>query len=209
MKRGIVLLVCAALAAPAGGCAGTFGGVGRTSKISDASRITARSIIPSNERYRGVIEHLALAEEIYAGQFDLLRERRAKLRSRRRSLTLASYATFAATTLIIGGAAIASASSGDPMTASESGLRTAGYGALAGLGVGTTMEVMNLMQEDPSNVEAKISHLQTSYGNMVDRLGVLFEQLETEGAAAKSIELRAGPIIEAFINDALQINIKG
>jgi hypothetical protein len=182
--------------------------VGRSVKITDSSRITAQSIVPAGEKYRRVSEHLALAEEIYSNQLDLLRGRRAALRSRRRTLTLASYATFAVTTIIISAAAISSANDGDPMSAGSGELRATGYGALGGLGVGTTLEVVNLMQEDPSAVEAKIRHLQSSYDNMVDRLSVLFEE-EASEASARSIELKAGPIIEEFISEALQINIKG
>ena len=98
--------------------------------------------------------------------------------------------------------------------ATSSSLRTAGYGALGGLGVGTTLEVVNLMQEDPSNVEAKIRYLQSSYDNMIDRLRELSEErsdVAADGPPTKPRPLaaQASPIIEAFINDALQINVKG
>jgi len=207
MTRVIASLLCLSLAGA--GCAGEFGSVGRTTRISDSSRVTASSIVPDDAKHRGVIEHLALAEEIYAKTLDALRERRGSLRSRHRTLTLATYATFAATTLVIGAAAI-SRSANESM-ASNPDLRMAGYGALGGLGVGTTLEVVNLMQEDPANVEAKIRHLQSSYDNMVDRLRVLFEGAEggAEEVTPEEIELRAGPIVESFINDALQISIKG
>ena len=120
---------------------------------------------------------------------------------------------------MIGAAAISKSNSGDTM--STDGMRTAGYGALGGLGVGTTLEVMNLMQEDPSNVETKIHQLQASYDNMIDRLHVVFEQRPDakpapesaapggRPAADSSFEVAASPIIEAFINQALQINVKG
>jgi len=210
MKRTIAMTLCAAMAATGGaGCAGTFGSVGRTTRISDSSRITAGSIVPDDEKHRNVIEHLALAEEIYGKTLDALRDRRGSLRARRRTLTLATYATFAVTTLVIGAAAISSSGGDQTMGDTDEGLRTAGYGALAGLGLGTTLEVVNLMQEDPANVEAKIGHLQSSYDNMVERLRELFEHAERDGLTPQTIEVRAGTIIETFINEALQINVKG
>jgi hypothetical protein len=205
MKSLTATLLCISLAGA--GCAGEFGSVGRTTRISDGSRVTASSIVPDDANNRGIIEHLALAEEIYAKQLDDLRARRGTLRSRRRTLTLATYATFAATTLVIGAAAIRAEEMSEP----NSDLRVAGYGALGGLGLGTTLEVVNLMQEDPANVEGKIRHLQSSYDNMVDRLRELFEDAATFGdeVTPQSVELKAGPIIEAFINEALQISVKG
>jgi hypothetical protein len=210
----IALLVCASLA----GCTGTFGSVGRSTRISDSARVTASSIVPDNANNRGIVEHLALAEEIYAKTLDQLRERRNSLRSRRRALTLSSYATFAATTIVISAAAISKANDGDAMTISDSSLQTVGFGALGGLGLGTTLEVVNLMQEDPSNVESKIRHLQSSYDNMTDRLRTVFEEANEPAVAVdgvvkantgKALQIKAGPIIEAFINEALQINVKG
>ena len=199
------------------GCAGEFGQVSRSARVSDSARITATAIVPDDAANRSIIEHLALAEEIYNKTLEALRDRRNTLRSRGRSLTLTSYATFAATTLVIAGAAI---SKGDTMSGNGD-MRTFGYGALGGLGLGTTLGFVNFMQEDPANVDAKIRHLQSSYDGMTDRLRVLFEEAEASDAAAppavegkplprkRSLEVKAGPIIEAFINEALQINIKG
>ena len=209
MKTSIAVLLCACLFVPA--CAGNFDFVGRSTRISDGSRVAARNIIPTDQKYQNLVEHVALAEEIYSKQLDHLRERRVQLRSRHRSLTFATYATFAATTLAIGATAIAK----DQSMMDNKNL--AGYGALAGLGVGTGLEVGNLMQEDPANVEAKIARLQASYDTMVDRLRDLFESEGNDrGPDGKVIEadphvleLKAGPIVEGFINEALQINIKG
>jgi len=199
MTRPLALTLALALLAPA--CAGEFGSVGRSTKVSDGSRITASNLVPKDPELRGVTEELALAEEIYGKQLDNLRSRRDSLRSRRRNLTLASFATLATTTLVISAAAINSSSSG---TMSNDGLKMAGYGALGGLGLGTTLEVVNLMQEDPSAIDAKIRTLQASYDTMVDRLRETFT-----GAKDQNAELRAMPIIEQFINEALQITVKG
>ncbi len=210
MKRSIALILAVSLAG-LGGCAGTFGDgsplVGRSTKISDASRVSAQNVVPDGPKYRRIAEHLALAEEVYAKQLDALRERRAQLRSRRRTLTLAAYVTFAATTLVISGAAIEASTDGE--MSDDTTLRASGYGALGGLGLGTTLQVINFMQEDPANVEAKIGHLDDAYDNMMDRLKDLFEQAESQPDEGRSIELQTGPIIESFITDALQINIKG
>ncbi len=198
MTRPLALVLALALFTPA--CAGEFGSVGRSTKVSDGSRITASNIVPKDPELRGVTEELALAEEIYSKQLDNLRSRRDSLRTRRRALTLASFATLAATTLVISAAAINAGT--DTMT--HDGLKTAGYGALGGLGLGTTLEVVNLMQEDPSAIDAKIRNLQASYDTMVDRLREVF------GAGKdQNVELRAMPIIEQFINEALQISVKG
>lgn len=204
-------IVCLALV----GCAGTFGSVSRNQRITDGSRASATGIVPDDASNRAIIEHVALANEIYGKTLDALRERRDTLRSRRRALALGSYATFAATTIVISAAAISKANNGDSMD--DSNLSTVGFGALGGLGVGTTLEVVNLMQEDPSSVEAKIRHLQTAYDNMVERLRTLFEERSARAADAApgakpdngGLEAKTGPIIEAFINEALQINVKG
>lgn len=199
MSRPLALCLSLALLAPA--CAGEFGSVGRSTKVSDGSRITASNLVPKDPELRGVTEELALAEEIYSKQLDNLRSRRDTLRTRHRGLTLASFAALATTTLVISAAAINS-SSGDSMT--HDGLKMAGYGALGGLGLGTTLEVVNLMQEDPSSIDAKIRNLQASYDTMVDRLREVFG-----GTKDANVELRAMPIIEQFINEALQITVKG
>ena len=200
-------LLVSLLSGSLAGCTGTFGSVGRSTRNSDSARGTASSNLPDD----------ATNPAHVAKTLDQLRDRRNSLRSRRRALTLTSYATFAATTLVISAAAISKANDGDAMTISDSSLQTVGFGALGGLGLGTTLEVVNLMQEDPSNVEAKIRHLQSAYDNMTDRLRAVFEDanapaVPVEGVVKgnqKNLEIKAGPIIEAFINEALQINVKG
>jgi hypothetical protein len=58
--------------------------------------------------------------------------------------------------------------------------------------------------------------LQSSYDNMIDRLRELTVENEAPADSApgtkpsgRSLAAQASPIIEAFINDALQINVKG
>ena len=209
MSRAIAISVlCVSVAAA--GCSGTFGSVSRSTRISDGSRVSASSILPSEKTPRAVTEQLALAEEIYAKQLEALTDRRDTLRSRRRTLNLASYATFAATTLVIGAAAI-SRGGGDAMTTPDGDLRLAGYGALGGLGLGTTLEVVNLMQEDSANVEAKRHALTSAHDTMVQRLNDMVESANQAGIelTPEDVSLKAGAIIGEFIDEALQINIKG
>jgi hypothetical protein len=47
------------------------------------------------------------------------------------------------------------------------------------------------------------------HDNMVERLRELFENAGADGLTPQTIEVRAGTIIETFINEALQINVKG
>jgi hypothetical protein len=209
MSRSIVFLaVCLSVAASA--CSGTFGGpVTRSTQITAGSRAMASATVPNPEQNRALAEAVALANEIYSKQLAVLMDRRDTLRSRRRTLTVATYATFAATTLVIGAAAIQRSNDSAPMSSSD--MRVAGYGALGGLGLGTTLEVVNLMQEDPANVEAKIRALQSSYENMSERLAQLFRDAEEAGTemTPEQVQTRAMPIVNSFIDDALQINVKG
>jgi len=60
------------------------------------------------------------------------------------------------------------------------------------------------MQEESSDVDEKIHHLEGIYDGMLDRVRTLAimpsnDQTESQMAAA----------IESFINEALQINVKG
>jgi len=60
------------------------------------------------------------------------------------------------------------------------------------------------MQEESSDVDEKIRHLQGIYDAMLDKLRTLAlmpasDQLESQMAGA----------VETFINEALQINVKG
>jgi hypothetical protein len=201
LAKPLCLSVALALVA---GCTAQFGAVSRSMRVSDGARISATNKVP--ERYVGALETLALAEEVFAKQNDALRERRDSLRSRRRTLTVATYATFAATTLVISAAAIRS---GSGEMATNDGLRTAGYGALGGLGLGTTLEVVNLMQEDPAAIDAKIARLDASYRNMISSLESVFETALEANLEPNEVKIKATPIIDAFINEALQMNVKG
>ena len=183
------------------GCASEYTIIDRsTVEVSSSARIAAGSLLPGASKHPQVEAHLALAEEIYGKQLGLLKERRNKVRARRRALTLTSYASMLAGSLASGYIALAATDKADP----HNDLKAVGLLSLGTLGLGTGLQIGALMQEESSDVDEKIRHLQGIYDNMLDRLRTLAvmpttEQLDSQMAAA----------IEAFINEALQINVKG
>lgn len=200
MKRATSIVVTFAFAAAlvhTSGCASEYTVVDRSSLVvSDNARISAASVLPGGTRNKNAANHLALAQEVYQKQLDLLKERRNKVRARRRTLTLLSFATLAASSIAVGSIALAARS---PETE-----RLAGGAAMAGVGLGTGMQIGGLMQEEAATVDDKIRHLQGIYDAMVERVRVLCAQPESE-----QVDASVGAAIEAFINEALQINVKG
>jgi len=196
VKRPVSLLAACTLASA--GCGSGYTIVDRSSVvISSNSRIAASTLLPSSE-HPEVKEHLALAQEIYQKQLNLLKERRNKVRARHRNLGFASWGIMAATGLSAGGAAIGATSSAHPQDA----LVGAGATALAGLGLGVVLQIAGLMQEDYSSVDGKIRQLQNLYDALIDRVRTL-------SAAQPFNEAAVGAAIETFINEAEQINVKG
>jgi hypothetical protein len=187
----------ALLAATLGGCASEYTIVDRSSLvISDNARVAAASVLPGGNRNARATSHLAMAQEVYQKQLDLLKERRNKVRARRRTLNMLSYGVLAAASIAVGGVALASGS--------RDVQRTAGGLALGGVGLGTGLQIGSLMQEDVANIDDKIRHLQGIYDAMTERVRVLASQPQSDQADAA-----IGSAIEAFINQALQINVKG
>ena len=168
--------------------------------ISDNSRVTAASLLPSTMKDQRVADHLALAQEVYGKQLDLLKERRNKVRSRRRTMDLASYCLLAATGVIAGSLSLYSSSGNNH--ASE--MKIAGATAMGGVALGTGLQIGALIQEDVSTVDTKIQQLDSLYGNMLDEVRMLTSQPATEITSSL-----IGAKIENFINKALQINVKG
>jgi hypothetical protein len=82
--------------------------------------------------------------------------------------------------------------------------QAAGGLALGGAGLGTGLQIGGLMQEDVANIDDKIRHLQSIYDSMVERVRVLAGQ-----APSDQTDAAIGSAIETFINQALQINVKG
>jgi hypothetical protein len=184
-----------------GGCASEYTIVDRSHfVISDNSRVASRDLIPGAQKHPQVVEHLALAQEVYEKQLNLLKERRNKVRARRRGFDITSFAAFAAGTLITGYVALAAADKTD----AKGDLKTIGATSLGGLGLGTGLYIGGLMQEEVSAVDDKIRHLQGIYDGMLANLRTLAVMPESE-----QLEAQMGSTIESFINQALQINVKG
>lgn len=198
MKIVSTLVVASLLGA---GCASEYTVLDRSSiQVSPASRIAAGSLLPGADKHPQVQQHLALAEEVFGKQLDLLKERRNKVRARRRALTLTSYATMLVGSIVTGYVALAATDKANPST----DLKVVGVTALSTLGLGTGLQIGALMQEESSDVDEKIRHLEGIYDAMLERVRTLAlvpanDQTESQMAAA----------IESFINEALQINVKG
>jgi hypothetical protein len=202
MKMLIALMTSAALLA---GCGSEYTIVDRsTLEPSNSSRLSARNLLPDGARTQAVSEHLALANEVYSRQLTLLKQRRNKLRSRRRWLGLGSFTALAGGATGVGISAMRS----DDAT-SKKDLEYAGMAAIGSLAVGTFLQVAGYMQEDVSAVDERIRHLQMSYDGMLDRIRGLSELPTGAAGAPTAMDAEIGTIIERFIGDALQINVKG
>lgn len=200
MQRWIV--ACALVAA---GCASNYTIPSRGSiVVSDNATVVAHNLIPNADRFPLAIKHLALAQEVYEAQLNLLKQRRNKVRSRGRYLSALSYVTFAGSSLGVGLTAVAS----DGADA-EHDLRSAGYASLGGFAVGTMLHYIGAQQESPHEIDNKIDTLQKAYRIMLDRVRELAAVEVVDEQSARIVEAQMGPIIEAFISEALEINIKG
>lgn len=192
-----VTTVAFALATTVSGCASEYTIVDRSGLVvSDNARVSAASVLPGAASKPAAVNHLALAQEVYQKQLDLLKERRNKVRARRRSLNLLSYGVLAAASIGAGALALSSDS--------RDTQRVGGAMALSGVALGTGFQIGGLMQEDSSTVDDKIRYLQSLYESMVDRVRVLASQPPSDAGDAA-----IGAAIEAFTNEALRINVKG
>jgi hypothetical protein len=192
-----LLLVPFAAATLGAGCGSGYTIVDRsTLVISDNARVSAISVLPGAQKNARATNHLALAQEVYQKQLDLLKERRNKVRARRRWLNMLSYGALAAATIAVSSVALASDS--------RSTQRTVGGVGLGAVGLGTALQIGGLMQEEPGTVDEKIRHLQSIYEAMLQQVRVLATQPQSDHTDAA-----IGTAIEAFINEALRINVKG
>lgn len=189
----------AAALVPVAGCGSEYTITDRsTLTISDNARVAATSLLPGGAQDPRAATHLALAEEVYQKQLDLLKERRNKVRARRRSLDLLSFATLVASSIAVGSVALAASATPDQQ-------REAGALAMGAVGLGTGFQIGALMQEEPATIDGKIRHLEDLHEAMLERVRALaLEPPQTEASRAA-----IGAAIEAFINEALQINVKG
>jgi hypothetical protein len=189
------------LAGMAAGCGSEYTIIDRSRiVVSDNTRTASRDLIPGAQKHPQVVEHLAVAQEVYEKQFNLLKERRNKVRARRRTFELSSFITMALSALGSGGFALASIDSTNPKT----DLKTIGAISLLGMGLGTGLQIGGLMQEEAGSADDKIRHLQAIYNAMMENLRNM-----AVGPDSEQTETRMGAVIESFINDALQINVKG
>jgi hypothetical protein len=181
-------------------CASEYTIVDRSEiKISPNARVVARAVVPGIGDKAAVEEHMALAQEVYERQLNLLKERRNKVRARRRNLGFAALGVLAATSLAAGATALASRGQNG-----DTALAAAGGTALGGLGLASALEIASLTQEEYGDVDAKIRHLDSLYTNLLNNVRNLVRDAAQPGA-----DTQIGAIIEGFIHDALQIHIKG
>jgi hypothetical protein len=174
--------------------------------VSASSRTSARSLLPSPERYPAVVEHLALAQELFDKQLRLLQERRNKVRARKRDLGLAAFGVLGATGLGVGGMAIGAAAQGDDPGRT---LVTAGAVSLAGVGLSAVLQIASLLQEDPAQIDQRRTDLMERYNEMLQQVQSLGAKVPADAADAGRIQSEMGRAIEKFINAARQINVKG
>lgn len=175
-------------------------------RVSANSQTVARTLLPNSDRNPALMEHLALAEEIYQQQLRILHERRNKNRARKRDLGFASYGILSAASLGVGGLAIGAAATGGD---NSKALVGASALSLVGLGIGTILQLTSAMQEEVSVVDDKVRTLQRSYEGMLDRVRTLSQRAQETPAEAVHHQAQIAATIENFINDTLQINAKG
>jgi len=202
MQRTAILVAAAAACALAPGCAGSEYTIISRDKIqiSDNARVVARALLPSLGG-TPLADHLALAEEVYEEQQNLLKQRRNKVRARRRALGFASYGVLSTTELASGAMAIASDSST---------VRTAAGGvSLAGVGLAAILQIASLAQEDYGDVDAKLRHLEDLHEALLERLRDLAGRPRPDPAAAAALDAQISTALERFIHDALHIQVKG
>lgn len=188
-------------------CGSSYTIVERSSlQISPNSKTVARTLLPTGDRFPALVDHLALAEEVYEKQLALLRERRNKTRARKRDLSFASYGIMGVTSLGIGGLSIAAATTDSDRTQSLVG---AGAMALTGLGLGTILQLTAAMQEETSVADDKVRGLQRAYDSMLERVRGMTHRVPEGPVEAAQLQAQVAATIEAFISEALQINVKG
>lgn len=190
----------------AGACGSSYTIVDRAQiQVSSNSAIVAGTLLPQSERFPALVKHLALAEEVYSSQLGLLRERRNKVRARKRDLNFASYGLMGASALGVGGLAVGTAAGGGDTNRALVG---AGALSLVGLGLGTILQLTAAMQEETSVADEKLRTLQRAHESMLERVRSIIGRTDSPAEAAQ-IQAQAAGVIDSFINEALQINVKG
>ncbi len=175
---------------------------------SRGSQLAAINLLPlPGQAPPDVSAHLAQALEMYQLQAGLLKERRNKVRARRRGLSTAAFGF---------GAAGLAGTMGEVLSLEgETQSRAIGLTALVALGAATVFKIGETLQEDTSSVDAKITLLDRYYESMLIDLRRIQDSVMLTGDAAKDAALQReasiqmSTIIESFIHDAQEINVKG
>ena len=189
-----------------GACGSSYTVLDRSIPASTNSKVVASTLLPGSERNPALIEHLAIAEELYQQQLRLLHERRNKTRARKRDLGFASFGLMSAAGLGVGGLAIGTAASGGDTSKALVG---AGVLSLVGLGLGTIFQLTAAIQEEPSVADDKVRTLQRGYESMLERVRTLNQRAHDSPAESLNLQAQISATIESFVNELLQINVKG
>ena len=175
---------------------------------SRGSLLAASNLLPlPGQTPPDVSAHLAHALEMYQLQAGLLKERRNKVRARRRGLSTAAFGF---------GAAGLAGTMGEVISLDgDRESRAVGLTALIALGAATVFKIGETLQEDTSSVDAKIMLLDRYYESMLIDLRRIQDGVLLSGDAAKDAvvqreaSIQMSTVIENFIHDAQEINVKG
>lgn len=175
---------------------------------SRGSLLAASNLLPlPGQAPPDVSAHLAQALEMYQLQSTLLKERRNKVRARRRGLSTAAFGF---------GAAGLAGTMGEVISLDgDRESRAVGLTALIALGAATVFKIGETLQEDTSSVDAKITLLDRYYESMLVDLRRIQDTVLVTGDPAKDepaqreAAIQMSTIIETFIHDAQEINVKG
>jgi len=175
---------------------------------SRGSLIAASNLLPlPGQAPPEVSAHLAQALEMYQLQSSLLKERRNKVRARRRGLSTAAFGF--STAGLAGTMGEVISLDGDRES------RVVGMTALIALGAATVFKIGETLQEDTSSVDAKLALLEHYYETMLSDVRRIQGRVAVTGdvardaAAQREASIQMSTIIEAFIHDAQEINVKG
>lgn len=207
--RPVRLLAAATAASLVAACGAQYTIADRSRlSASRGSVIAAGNLLPlPGQAPPDVSAHLAQALEMYQLQSSLLKERRNKVRSRRRGLATAAFGF---------GAAGLAGTMGEVISLDgDQESRAVGLTALVALGAATVFKIGETLQEDTSSVDAKLALLDRYYESMLVDLRRIQDGVVATGDAAKDAAaqreaaIQMSTIIETFIHDAQEINVKG
>ncbi len=175
---------------------------------SRGSLLAASNLLPlPGQTPPDVSAHLAQALEMYQLQASLLKERRNKVRARRRGLSTAAFG--------FGAAGLAGTMGEVISLEGDRQSQAVGLTALIALGAATVFKIGETLQEDTSSVDAKLTLLDRYYETMLVDLRRIQDSVLATGdpakdaAAQREASIQMSTVIETFIHDAQEINVKG